>query len=90
VRIWIVSAIIGLLTALITFLSSKGNYKFKAKTNPSIYLSKDNVNYTQKSDTHIRTYQTKRKIESSSGGGGSRGGGGGGGGGSHGGGGHSR
>lgn len=90
VRIWIVSAIVGLLTALISFLASKGNYKFKAKTNPSVYLSKDNVNYTQKSDTHIRTYQTRRKIESSSGGGGSRGGGGGGGGGSHGGGGHSR
>ena len=92
VRIWIVSAIIGLLTALITFLISKGHYTFKAKTNPSIYLPRDSVNFTQNSDMHLRTYQTKTRMSSSSsggGGGGSRGGGGGGGG-SHGGGGHHR
>lgn len=92
VRIWVVSIIIGLLTALITFLVSKGSYTFKAKTNPSIYLSKDNVNYTQRSDNHIRTYQTRHRIDSGSSGGGHRSGGGGGhhSSGSHGGGGHHR
>ena len=90
IRIWIVSSIIGLITALITFLVSKGHYTFKSKTNPSIYLSKDAVHYTNRSDMHLRTYQTKHRISSSSGGGGSRGGGGHHSGGSHGGGGHHR
>lgn len=91
--IWFASAIIGLVTALITFLISKRHYTFKAKTNPSVYLSKDSVNFTQKSDNHIRTYQTRHRISSSSsGGGGHRSGGGGGhhSSGSHGGGGHHR
>ena len=93
--IWFASAIIGLVTALITFLISKGHYKFKPKTNPSVYLSRDSVNFTQKSDSHIRTYQSRTRISSSSGGGGGgshRSGGGGGhhSSGSHGGGGHHR
>jgi len=91
IRIWTVSIIIGLLTALITFLVSKGKYTFKAKTNPSIYLSKDAVNFTQRNDHHIRTYQSRSRISSSSSGGGHRSGGGGHhSGGSHGGGGHHR
>lgn len=91
VRIWVVSIMIGLLTALITFLVSKGKYTFKAKTNPSIYLSKDAVNFTQRNDHHIRTYQSRSRISSSSSGGGHRSGGGGHhSGGSHGGGGHHR
>ena len=92
VRIWIVSIIIGLLTALITFLASKGKYTFKAKTNPSIYLSKDTVNFTQRNDQHIRTYQSRTRISSSSSGGGGHRSGGGShhSGGSHGGGGHHR
>ena len=92
--IWFASAIIGLVTALITFLISKGHYKFKPKTNPSVYLSRDSVNFTQKSDSHIRTYQSRTRISSSSGGGGGSHRSGGGGGhhssGSHGGGGHHR
>lgn len=93
--IWFASAIIGLVTALITFLISKGHYKFKPKTNPSVYLSRDSVNFTQRSDSHIRTYQSRTRISSSSGGGGGgshRSGGGGGhhSSGSHGGGGHHR
>ena len=90
VRIWIVSIIIGLLTALISFLVSKGSYTFKTKPNPSIYLSKDTVNFIKNTDNHIRTYQTRSKIVSNSSGGGHRSGGSHHSGGSHGGGGHHR
>ena len=91
VRIWIISAVIGLIAALITFLISKGHYTFKTKTNPSVYLSKDAVNFTQRSDSHIRTYQTRNRISSNSSSGGHRSGGGGHhSSGSHGGGGHHR
>lgn len=88
-RILIVCSVIGFLTALITYLVSKSHYKFKNKTNPSVYLSSEAVRFNEKSDLLIRTYVTKHKIQSSSGGGGSRGGGGHSGG-SHGGGGHHR
>ena len=93
--LWLIAAAIGAgiggLTTLISYLIAKRNYKFKSKTNPSIYLSSETVRFTDRSDTFLRSYVTKHRIESSSGGGGgSRGGGGGGGGGGHGGGGHSR
>ena len=70
---------VGGLTALIIFLCTKGRYKFKNKTNPSIYLNNNDVHFIDNSDVLIRSYVTKHRIESSSGGGGSRGGGGGGG-----------
>jgi uncharacterized protein len=91
VYIFLVCLGIGGLVGLITYFVAKNNYKFKSKTNPSIYLATDNVRFTDRSDTLIRSYVTKHKIETSSGGGGgSRGGGGGFHGGSHGGGVHHR
>ena len=78
--ICIVAELAGGLLTLILYLISKSRYKFKSKTNPSIYLSPDNVRFREKSDVLIRTYVTKHRIQSSSGGGGGgyRGGGGGG------------
>lgn len=78
---------IGILIAFISYFAIKHAYKFKSKTNPSVYLSGNNVQFSEKSDTFIRSYTTKHKIESSSGG---HHGGGHHGGGSHGGGGHHR
>lgn len=89
-RIWGVCSIIGLITALITYFAGKSNYKFKSKTNPGIYLSNQDINFTEKSDLLIRSYTTKHRIQSNSGGGGHRSGGGHHSGGSHGGGGHHR
>ncbi|MDD7517867.1 hypothetical protein [Ruminococcus flavefaciens] len=93
--LWLMIALIcsaiGALVGLITYFIAKNSYKFKSKTNPSIYLSPNDAHLSQNSDTFIRSYVTKHRIESNSGGG-SRGGGGGhhSGGGSHGGGGHHR
>ena len=75
--IFLVCAAIGALVGLITYFVAKSRYKFKSKTNPSVYLAGNDVNFTERSDTLIRSYVTKHKIETSSGGG-SRGGGGGG------------
>lgn len=89
--ILLISAAIGTVAAIITYFSIKKAYKFKNSTNPSVYVSHEESRLTEKSDTFIRSYVTKRKIESSSGGGGgSRSGGGRSGGGGHGGGGHRR
>lgn len=67
---------IGLITALICYFAIKSGYKFKKTTDPSVYVEKGRTNFLQQSDTFMRSYVTKHKIESSSGGG-SRGGGGG-------------
>jgi uncharacterized protein len=75
--IFLVCAAIGALVGLITYFVAKSRYKFKSKTNPRVYLAGNDVNFTERSDTLIRSYVTKHKIETSSGGG-SRGGGGGG------------
>ncbi len=73
--IFLVCAAIGAIIGLITYFVAKSRYKFKSKTNPSIYLAADAVRFTDRSDTLIRSYVSKHKIETSSGGG-SRGGGG--------------
>ncbi len=76
--ICIIAELIGGLITLIMYLISKHNYKFKSKTNPGIYLSDRDVRFIEKSDTFLRSYVTKHRIQSSSGGGGGyRGGGGG-------------
>lgn len=68
--------IIGLVIYTIVYLCIRKKYKFKDKTNPSIYVAKGKTNFRERSDTFIRVYTTKTKIEtSSSGGGGHHGGG---------------
>ncbi len=75
-----VTSAIGAVVAVICYFSIKSKYKFKTSANPGIYVSHGETNFTDKSDVFIRSYVTKRKIESSgsSGGGGRIGGGGGG------------
>lgn len=65
-----------LIVTLIGYFIGKSSYKFKDKTNPRIYVSSEETNFAEKSDTFIRTYTTRTKIESSSGGGHHGGGGG--------------
>lgn len=87
-NIALVSVLIGAVIALISYFITKSRYKFKASTNPDVYISRNESVFTNKSDVLIRTYVTKHKIESSSGG--SHGGGGHSHSGGHGGGGHHR
>ncbi|MCL2071292.1 MAG: TPM domain-containing protein [Oscillospiraceae bacterium] len=56
----------------------KSAYKMSPAKCAQNYLDRDSIRYYQKSDTYIRTYVTKVKIESSSSSGGGRSGGGGG------------
>ncbi|MDE6834476.1 MAG: hypothetical protein K2J39_09585 [Ruminococcus sp.] len=81
---------IGAGIALITYFVIASNYKFKKSQNAVIYARNGNTVFRRKSDDFIRTYTTKRKIETdnssrggSSGGGSSSSSGGGHGGGSH-------
>lgn len=83
---------VGIVAALIMFLVVKSRYKFKSSLTPTSYVNKRAVDYVEQYDHFVRTYTTKRCIETDSGGGGHIGGGGGGGhsSGGHGGGGHHR
>lgn len=67
--------IVGLITAVIVYFVTKQRYKFKKSQNSSVYVRNEKTVFHRSTDTFIRTYTTKHKIESSSGG--SRGGGGG-------------
>jgi len=85
-----IGAASGIVISIIIFFIIKNNYKFKKSCNSSVYVAKDETNFTVREDRFIRQYVTKRKIESSSSsggshhsGGGSHGGGSHGGGGSH-------
>lgn len=72
-----VSAVIGVIAAIISYFSIKSKYKFKSSANAVVYVSHGESRLTESSDTFIRSYVTKRKIETSSGGGSRSGGGGG-------------
>ena len=96
--VYLKSLLIGIvgggLANLIAFFVCKKNYKFKSKTNPNIYLSKEESRFSTKDDIFLTSHTSKTHIPQSSGGsgGGHRSGGGfsGGGGGSFGGGGRHR
>ena len=60
----------GGIAHIITFLIAKRNYKFKAKTNPNIYLSKEETRFAVNNDELIRSHTSKTHIPQSSGGGG--------------------
>lgn len=81
----IIALIGGAIVNLIAFLISKHNYKFKAKTNPNIYLSREETRFNSRDDRYLRSHTSRTRISSSSGSGGGSGGGGHHGGGSHGG-----
>lgn len=81
----------GIITAIIMFFVIKSTYKFKKSCDSSVYVERNETNFTVRDDRFIRQYTTKTKIESSSSSGGSHHSGGGSrGGGSHGGGGRHR
>ncbi len=71
-----VCIVAGLIVAVIVFFVTKYRYRFKKSQNSSVYVKRDKTVFSRKTDTFIRTYTTKRKIETNSGG--SRSGGGGG------------
>ncbi len=71
------------IVALISILSIKSSYKFRKSFSSSSYVEKDNTMFNVRTDTFIREYTRKTRIQSSSSGGGGRSGGGRSGGGGH-------
>lgn len=70
-----VASVIGAVIAIICYYAIRSKYKFKTSANPGIYVAHGETHFTEQSDTFIRSYVTKRKIESSSSSGGGGGGG---------------
>lgn len=73
-----VCLVAGLVTAVIVYFVTKYRYRFKKSQNSSVYIKHEKTVFHRKTDTFIRTYTTKHKIETSSSGGSRSGGGGGG------------
>lgn len=71
----VIAAAIGIATGFISYFSIKSKYKFKASTNPGVYVSHEESKLTENSDTFIRSYVTKHKIETNNSSGGISGGG---------------
>lgn len=69
-----VASVIGAVIAIICYYAIRSKYKFKTSANPGIYVAHGETHFTEQSDTFIRSYVTKRKIESSSSSGGGGGG----------------
>lgn len=63
------------IVALISILSIKSSYKFRKSFSSSSYVEKDNTMFNVRTDTFIREYTRKTRIQSSSSGGGRSGGG---------------
>lgn len=61
---------IGLVVAIAYYFITKHKYKFKNAYKSSNYVIKDKTVFRTKTDTFIRSYQTRVRIQSSSGGGG--------------------
>jgi uncharacterized membrane protein YgcG len=59
----------GGIVHLIAYFVAKSKYKLKAKTDPNIYLSKEETRFNFRTDDLIRSYTSKSRISSSSGGG---------------------
>lgn len=60
----------GGIVHLITYFVAKSNYKFKAKTDPKIYLSREETRFNFRDDHLLRSNTTKTYISSNSSGGG--------------------
>lgn len=72
----LISLVGGAAVGLIAFVCIKSRYKFKASAAPTNYVCGNQTKLQVQTDTFLREYTTKTKIESSSGGGGGRSGGG--------------
>lgn len=66
----------GGIVHLITYFVAKSNYKFKAKTDPKIYISREETRFNFRDDHLLRSNTTKTYISSNSSGGGHHSGGG--------------
>ncbi len=55
--------IIGFIVLIIFYFVTKFRYRFKKSQNSSVYVKRDKTVFRQKSDTFIRSYTTKHKIE---------------------------
>ena len=62
------------IIALIVGLCIRSKYKFKKSLNPTNYICQNDSKFLESSDTFLRQYTTKTRIQSSSGGGGGGGG----------------
>jgi len=71
----VITGAIGIATGFISYFSIKSKYKFKTSANPGVYVSHEESKLTEKSDTFIRSYVTKHKIETNNSSGGISGGG---------------
>lgn len=65
-----IGIVVSLIITLITFFCIKSHYRFKDAPSSLHYLSFEGAKINVRSDTFLRKYQTRRKIERSSGGGG--------------------
>ncbi|MBO4878565.1 MAG: hypothetical protein J5501_11200 [Ruminococcus sp.] len=77
-KILLIGEIAGLIVGLIIYLSTKSTYKFKSKTDPSLYVDKSDIHFYTRTDAFLRTHTSRHAISTDSGGGGGRTGGGGG------------
>ena len=66
----VIGIVVSLIITLITFFCIKSHYRFKDAPSSLHYLSFEGAKINVRSDTFLRKYQTRRKIERSSGGGG--------------------
>ena len=71
-----ISAVIGFFIALLVYLITKSNYKFKGSPDPRAYVANDLSGFRVKQDIFIKTDTHRTRISSNSGGGGGRSGGG--------------
>ena len=74
--LWIfIASVVGIGVALVVYFSIKSQYKFKATPSPTTYVCHNKVKMDVQTDTFLREYTTKTKIETPSGGGSRSGGG---------------
>lgn len=72
-----ICVVAGLIVAVAVYFITKSRYKFKKSQNSAVYVKNEKTVFRRSTDTFIRTYTTKQKIETNSGSGGRSGGGGG-------------
>ncbi len=61
-----VCLVAGLIVSVIVFFVTKSRYKFKKSQNSNVYVKHEKTVFRRSTDTFLRTYTTKHKIETSS------------------------
>ncbi|MDE5620974.1 MAG: hypothetical protein K2O29_04390 [Ruminococcus sp.] len=67
-----VCLVAGLVTAVIVYFVTKYRYRFKKSQNSNVYIKHEKTIFHRSTDTFLRTYTTKHKIETNNSSGGSR------------------